>query len=42
LNKPELEELLRGDQEEMLYRAWAAGYAAGLHNMGNLFKGLTK
>jgi hypothetical protein len=42
LNKSELEKLLRTDQEEMLYKAWAAGYAAGLDNMGNLFKGIAK
>lgn len=42
LNKPELEKLLRGDPEEMLYKAWAAGYDAGLDSMANIFKGLTK
>jgi hypothetical protein len=29
-NKDELAQLLRGDQEEALYKAWLAGYEAGL------------
>ena len=33
-NREELESLLRGDQEDLLYTAWIAGYAAGLNEMG--------
>lgn len=43
-NKERLEDLLRGDVEEMLYEAWLAGYEEGLAEMGkfsaNLFSDL--
>jgi hypothetical protein len=39
-NKDQLTELLRGDTEEALYRAWLAGYEAGLAEMGDFAKDL--
>ena len=43
-NKEELEDLLRGDVPEMLYKAWLAGYEEGLAEMrkfsANLFSDL--
>jgi hypothetical protein len=41
-HKDELAQLLRGDQEEALYRAWLAGYTAGLGEMGDFTKTLIK
>ena len=32
-NRDELDVLLRNDQEEALYRAWFAGYKAGMDKM---------
>lgn len=34
-NKHELEDLLRGDVEELLFKAWLAGYEAGGDNLAN-------
>ena len=39
-HKDELAQLLRGDQEEALYKAWLAGYTAGLGEMGDFTKPL--
>lgn len=39
-HKDELAQLLHGDQEEALYKAWLAGYTAGLGEMGDFAKGL--
>ncbi len=35
-NRDELAGLLRGDQQEALYRVWFAGYEAGLEAMGKI------
>ena len=34
-NQEELESLLRGDQAELVYKCWLAGYEAGLKEMGS-------
>jgi len=39
-NKSELAELLRSDNVEALYRAWFAGYEAGLDEMGKFAREL--
>ncbi len=39
-NKDELAQLLRGDQEEALYKAWLAGYEAGMDEMGKFAREL--
>jgi hypothetical protein len=39
-NKEELAPLLRGDEEEALYRAWFAGYEAGLAEMSKFAREL--
>jgi len=39
-NRDELAALLRGDAEEALFRAWLAGYEAGLDEMGKFTKEL--
>jgi hypothetical protein len=39
-NRDELAPLLRGDEIEALYRAWFAGYEAGLATMGEFAKDL--
>jgi hypothetical protein len=39
-HKDELAQLLRGDQEEALYKAWLAGYTAGLGEMGEFAREL--
>ena len=39
-HKDDLALQLRGDQEDALYRAWFAGYEAGLAEMGKFTKEL--
>lgn len=39
-NKSELEEMLRSDNYEMLYRVWVAGYAAGCDSMSSVVSDL--
>lgn len=39
-NRDELAPLLRSDAEEALYRAWFAGYKAGMGEMGNFARDL--
>lgn len=34
-NKHELEDLLRGDVEDLLFKAWLAGYEAGGDSLAN-------
>lgn len=34
-NKHELEDLLRGDVEELLFKAWLAGFEAGGDSLAN-------
>jgi hypothetical protein len=41
-NKDELAQLLRGDQEEALYRAWLAGMEYGMNEMGKFARELWK
>ena len=41
-NRDELAALLRGDQEEALYKAWLAGYEEGLAEMGKFAQDLFK
>ena len=33
-NQDTLTELLRNDQQELLYKAWLAGYEAGMSELG--------
>lgn len=40
-NKTELEQMLRNDQYELLYTAWAAGYAAGCDSISKLASDLS-
>jgi len=40
-NKSELEQMLRSDNYEMLYKAWAAGYAAGCESMSKIVSDLS-
>ena len=39
-NRDELAVLLRGDQEQALYKAWLAGYESGLEEMGKFAREL--
>jgi CBS-domain-containing membrane protein len=39
-NRDELSDLLRDDQLEALYRAWLAGYEAGMAEMGKFAREL--
>jgi hypothetical protein len=39
-HKDELAELLRGDQEEALYKAWLAGMEYGMADMGKFAREL--
>jgi len=39
-NKDELSSLLRNDELEALYKAWFAGYEAGLDEMGKFAREL--
>ena len=39
-NRDELEKLLRNDQYELIYKAWLAGYEAGLDEMGKFARKL--
>jgi hypothetical protein len=41
-HKDELAQLLRGDQEEALYRAWLAGMEYGCFDMDKVARGLWK
>jgi len=34
-NRDRLEQLLRNDQQELVYECWLAGYQAGLKEMSN-------
>ena len=40
-NQQELESLLSNDQYELLYRAWAAGYGAGVNSMSDIMSELS-
>jgi len=40
-NRDELVELLRGDQEEALFRAWLHGYESGLSEMSKTVNDLS-
>ena len=39
-NRDELSDLLRGNELEALYRAWFAGYEAGMAEMGKFAREL--
>lgn len=40
-NREELERMLRSDSYELLYQAWAAGYAAGCDSMSKIVSDLS-
>ena len=40
-NRAELEQMLRNDQYEMLYKAWSAGYSAGCDSMSSIASDLS-